>query len=182
MESFLKIFICLTSSTYALGAEKCCSRSHSDTHTHTQSVGLLWTRDRPVAETTTWQHTTFSRDIHEPSGSRIRKPRKWAVADRPIRPRGHGDQPVYKFLSIKWVYYVFIKRYGNWNTGLQYRKKWKLNHAFAILSYNNSKQKQAFIYRRCGQLFRGKMRRICTRSNSIVFVHSSDNIRCIHQS
>jgi hypothetical protein len=27
--------------------------SHSDTH---QSVGLLWTTDRPVAETSTWQH------------------------------------------------------------------------------------------------------------------------------
>jgi len=38
MESFLKIFICLTSSTYALGAEKCCSRSHSDTHTHTHKI------------------------------------------------------------------------------------------------------------------------------------------------
>ena len=24
-----------------------------------QSVGLLWTRDRPIAETSTWQHTTL---------------------------------------------------------------------------------------------------------------------------
>jgi hypothetical protein len=29
---------------------------------HTQSVGLLWTRDRPVAETSTWQHTTSTKD------------------------------------------------------------------------------------------------------------------------
>jgi hypothetical protein len=36
-------------------------RSHSDT---TQSVGLLWTSDRPVAEISTWQHTTLKRDIH----------------------------------------------------------------------------------------------------------------------
>jgi hypothetical protein len=35
------------------------SRSHSDT---SQSVGLLWTRDRPVAETSTWQSTTLTRD------------------------------------------------------------------------------------------------------------------------
>ena len=28
------------------------------------SVGLLWTRGRPVAETSTWQHTTFTRDRH----------------------------------------------------------------------------------------------------------------------
>jgi len=31
------------------------SRSHSDT---LHSVGLLWTSDQPVAETSTWQHTT----------------------------------------------------------------------------------------------------------------------------
>ena len=35
------------------------SRTHSDTP---QSVGLLWTSDRSVAETSTWQHTTLTRD------------------------------------------------------------------------------------------------------------------------
>ena len=34
-------------------------RSHSDTP---HSVGLLWTGDRPVAETPTWQHTTPARE------------------------------------------------------------------------------------------------------------------------
>jgi hypothetical protein len=29
-----------------------------------QSAGLLWTRDRPVAEISTWQHTTLTRDKH----------------------------------------------------------------------------------------------------------------------
>jgi hypothetical protein len=38
------------------------SISHSDTHTH--SIGLLWTRHRPDAETFAWQHTTFTRDRH----------------------------------------------------------------------------------------------------------------------
>jgi hypothetical protein len=28
------------------------------------SVGLLWTRDQLVAETSTWQHTTLTRDRH----------------------------------------------------------------------------------------------------------------------
>jgi len=37
------------------------SRSHPDT---AQSVGLLWTSDRPVAETSTWQHTTLTTDRH----------------------------------------------------------------------------------------------------------------------
>ena len=34
---------------------------HNDTP---QSVGLLWTRDQPVAETSTWQHTTLTTDRH----------------------------------------------------------------------------------------------------------------------
>jgi hypothetical protein len=29
-----------------------------------QSVGLLWTRDQPDAETSTWYHTTLTRDRH----------------------------------------------------------------------------------------------------------------------
>ena len=36
--------------------------SHSTTHTH--SVGLLWTRDLPVVETSTWQYTTLATDRH----------------------------------------------------------------------------------------------------------------------
>ena len=37
------------------------SLSHSDTP---QSVGLLWTSDQPVAETSTWLHTTLTTDKH----------------------------------------------------------------------------------------------------------------------
>jgi hypothetical protein len=40
----------------------------STLHDHTldtpHSVGLLWTRDQPIAETSTWQHTTLTRDRH----------------------------------------------------------------------------------------------------------------------
>jgi hypothetical protein len=39
------------------------SRSHSDTP-HT--VGRLWTRGQPVAETCTWQHTTITRQTVKP--------------------------------------------------------------------------------------------------------------------
>jgi hypothetical protein len=35
------------------------SRSHSDTP---HSVGLLWTSDEPDADTSTWQHTTLTRN------------------------------------------------------------------------------------------------------------------------
>jgi len=37
------------------------SRSHSVTQ---QSVGLLWTSDQLVAETSTWQHATYTTDRH----------------------------------------------------------------------------------------------------------------------
>jgi hypothetical protein len=36
---------------------------HSMTHT-SQSVGMLWTSDRPLTETSSWQYTTFTRGTH----------------------------------------------------------------------------------------------------------------------
>jgi hypothetical protein len=36
-------------------------RFHSDT---SHSIGLLWMSDQPVAETSTWQHITLTRDTH----------------------------------------------------------------------------------------------------------------------
>ena len=30
-----------------------CTRTHTHTHTHTHTVGLLWTTDRPSADTST---------------------------------------------------------------------------------------------------------------------------------
>jgi hypothetical protein len=56
-------FVSLTSSMYSLLSVKgyCFTWSHSrrmhthtHTHTHTHSVGLLWTRDRLIADTYTW--------------------------------------------------------------------------------------------------------------------------------
>jgi len=43
---------------YMLGGY-CCTWSHSVTLT--QSIELLWTRDRPVAEISTWQQTTLTK-------------------------------------------------------------------------------------------------------------------------
>jgi hypothetical protein len=40
------------------------SRLHDHTLDTPHWVGLLWTRDQLVAETSTWQHTTFTRDRH----------------------------------------------------------------------------------------------------------------------
>jgi hypothetical protein len=66
-------------------------RSHSDTP---HSVGLLWTGDQPVEETSTWQHTTLTRDRHPcpPSGIRTRNPSKRAAVEPRLRQRGHWDR------------------------------------------------------------------------------------------
>jgi len=65
------------------------SRSHSDTP---QSVGLLWTSDRLVSETSTWQHSQQT-DINAPGGIRTRNPSIRAPADPRLRPCGHCDRP-----------------------------------------------------------------------------------------
>ena len=50
------------------------SRSHSDTR---QSLGILWTSDRPVAKTSTRRHTILTRDnVRVLSQFRERNPRK----------------------------------------------------------------------------------------------------------
>jgi hypothetical protein len=43
------------------------------THWHIHSVGFLWARDQPVAETSTWQHTRLTRDRH-PCPRRVSNP------------------------------------------------------------------------------------------------------------
>jgi hypothetical protein len=65
------------------------SWSHSDTP---HSVGLRWTRDQPVAETSTWQRTILQEtDIHDTGGIRTRNPSKRAAEDPRHRPGGHWD-------------------------------------------------------------------------------------------
>jgi len=50
-------------------------------HSHTpHSVGLLWTNDKLDAETSTWQHTTLTRNKHRPGGILTHNPNKRAAA------------------------------------------------------------------------------------------------------
>jgi hypothetical protein len=78
-------------------------RSHSDTP---HSVGLLWTRDRPVAETATLLHTTLNKKqssmLH--GGIRNRNPSQRAAVDRRLRPRGHRDRRAYIYCSKILIY------------------------------------------------------------------------------
>jgi hypothetical protein len=61
------------------------SQTHSDIP---HSVGLLWTGDRPVTETSTWQHTTLTTEKNTPCGFRIRNPGKREAENPRLRPRG----------------------------------------------------------------------------------------------
>jgi hypothetical protein len=63
------------------------SMSHSGTP---RSVELVWTNDRPVAETSAWQHTAFARNRHlcfrwdsDPQSHQGTPPH--------LRPRGHRN-------------------------------------------------------------------------------------------
>ena len=62
---------------------------HKDTP---QSVGLLWTSDQPVAETSTPQHTTLTTDTHAAGGIRTRNPSSRSAANPSLRPLGHWDR------------------------------------------------------------------------------------------
>jgi len=64
----------------------------NDTHTHTHAVGVLLTRDRPVADTCTWQHTTFTKtDIHVSGGIRTQYRSKRVAADPCLSSCGQPD-------------------------------------------------------------------------------------------
>ena len=66
------------------------SRSHSDT---SHSLRLLWTGYQPVAETSTWQHTTLARDRYPcPGQIRTRNPSKRTAKDPHLRRRGNWDR------------------------------------------------------------------------------------------
>ena len=58
------------------------SRSRSDTP---HSVGLLWTSDQPVAETSTLQHTTLTRD-NPPCLRRDSNPQSQQASSRSLTP------------------------------------------------------------------------------------------------
>ena len=91
------------------------SRSHSDI---LHSVGLVWTSDQPVAETSTWQHTTSQEtDIHAPGGIRTRKLNKQAAA-RNLRSENFRLLTCTKIKLMpsnkSWIFKIcFIKRAAN---------------------------------------------------------------------
>ena len=79
----------------------CFEITYNDT---SQSVGLLWTSDRPLTDTSTWQRTTLKHtNIHASGGIRTRNSSKRSAVDTRLRPLGHWDQLL---LCITCKYYV----------------------------------------------------------------------------
>jgi hypothetical protein len=77
-----------------------------------QSVGLLWTRDRPVAETSTWQKNTVQEtNIHVPGGIGTHDPSKRSAADLRLRPHGHWNRPCW----VPWRKFVMALQGHNHN-------------------------------------------------------------------
>jgi hypothetical protein len=77
--------------------------THNDTP---QSLALFWTKDRPVAETSSTQHSKET-DIHASGGIRTRNPSKRSAADAHLRQFGHWDRHSVYFTRTKYsVRYV----------------------------------------------------------------------------
>ena len=82
-------------------------RKNGDTHCQCRglllhwsySVGILWTSDRPVAEPSTWQQTTLTRQTGTNADGRIRtrNSSKWAATAYPLSRRA----VVFKIISLK---------------------------------------------------------------------------------
>jgi hypothetical protein len=76
------------------------SRGFVITHNDTpKTVGLLWTSDQLVAETSTLQHTQQT-NIHAPGGIRNHDRSSRATVDLHLRSRGHWDRYVWQMVLV----------------------------------------------------------------------------------
>jgi len=72
-----------------------------------QSVESIWASDQPVAETSTWQHTTLTTDkqtnIHDPRGIRNHNLSRRAAEDRAATGIGKslGEAGIFSRLSVE---------------------------------------------------------------------------------
>jgi hypothetical protein len=84
--------------------------SKSHTIDRTQSVGLHWTSDQLVAETSTWQHTTLTTDRnHATGGIRIHDVSIRAVSDLRLRSRGNWDRHWIHLAHNNKTWWVLLK-------------------------------------------------------------------------
>ena len=85
-----------------------------------QSVGLLWTSDQSVAETSTWQHTTLTTDKHPcprwDSNPQSQRTSGRAAVDLRLRRRGHLDR------LLMFIYPIYNHNWRNISTVYIYNK------------------------------------------------------------
>jgi hypothetical protein len=78
------------------------------------SVGLLWTSDQSIADTSTGQHTTLNTqqgtDIHASGGIRTHDPSKRSAEGPHLIPRGHWDRHCPPYLPE----YDYTNGVGKW--------------------------------------------------------------------
>jgi hypothetical protein len=123
---FLSSFLILSSFyLFAVGVEGyCCTWSHLDTP---HSIGLLWTKDRPVAVTSTWQQTTPTTDRHpctrwDSNPQSQQASGHWTTLQtaRPLGPARYTDDVVCKA-------YLMSKQVAHTLTASQlFRPRWYL--------------------------------------------------------
>jgi len=106
------------------------ARAHACTGPHfflslSLSVWLLWTRDQPVANTSTWQHTTFTWD-RNPCAQRDTNPQPQQASGRSPRPRDHDDRPR-SWYSGKMTRTEFKYRTSTFQNGL-----WKMKETVLV--------------------------------------------------
>jgi hypothetical protein len=92
----LYFFFYGSTALYGLGPPRFVEVPRSHTLDTRQSVGLLWTSDRPSQRPlpNNTQHSQET-DIHTPGGIRTHDPSKRAAEDPRLRPHSHWDRPLH---------------------------------------------------------------------------------------
>jgi hypothetical protein len=112
------------------------------------SVGLLWTSDQPVEETSTWPQTTHTRDKYPcPGWIRTHNPSKRAAIDPRLRPRGHCDRHAKRssYLKLHWADCGYLSR---WKSLYSHFNKMTLSYGQTRrrMVSDFSKDRSAFVF------------------------------------
>jgi hypothetical protein len=110
---------------------------------HKRSVGLLWKKRRPVAETSTWQHTSLTKDRYPcPGEIRTRNHSKGAVAVPRLRRRttGIGIRPAMWLIFLMICLSLTHTTFRPWQTLLLRHRITKLHSGKSISATAFSQQ------------------------------------------
>jgi hypothetical protein len=98
--------------TYSLFVQRVIvAPNHTQLHTHTHSVGLLWTRDRPDAETSTRQHTVLMRESLQEHCSTLNSNIVILCYSFVHKCLLHWNYLCFSFRNDKWKLFLWRERY-----------------------------------------------------------------------